>query len=76
LYSLKTDDTQIEQIKNDITGVMVRNVGIGVIASFGCIALLQRVFPSYGGQLSFTNSVIDAGVFMLFTGGATLLSLN
>jgi hypothetical protein len=40
------------------------------------VALMQRTFPSYGRSFGLTNMVIDGGVFMLFTGGATLWSLS
>jgi hypothetical protein len=47
-----------------------------MLAGMASIVLLQKTFPSYGGGFSLTNFVVDAGIFMLFTGGATLLSLN
>lgn len=47
-----------------------------MLCGMASIALLQRTFPTYGGGFSLTNFMIDSGIFMLFTGGATLLSLQ
>jgi hypothetical protein len=47
-----------------------------MLCGLASIAVLQRAFPFYGGAFTFTNFVIDGGVFMLFTGGATLWSLR
>jgi len=47
-----------------------------MVCGIASIALLQRAIPWYGSGFSFTNFVIDGGVFMLVTGGATLLSLS
>ena len=50
-------------------------MSIGVICGVGAVAILQRVFPWYGGRVGFTNTVIDAGILMLGTGLATHWSL-
>ncbi len=41
------------------------NIGIGMVCGIASIALLQRAIPWYGSGFSFTNFVIDGGVFML-----------
>jgi hypothetical protein len=76
LYEQTEKTKELKELQQTITNVILRNVGISIVCGLGAVALLQRRFPSYGGSVGFTNTVIDAGVLMLCTGTATLWSLS
>lgn len=54
----------------------MKNVGISLVCGLGLIGVLQRKINWYGNSFTFTNFVIDASIFMLSTGTATLWSFN
>lgn len=55
---------------------MIENIGYSLVLGIAAVFALQRIFPVYGKKMSFTNSVIDVGIFMLSTGSSFFLSLK
>ena len=55
---------------------MIENIGYSLVLGMAGIFALQIIFPTYGKKMSFTNSIIDIGIFMLSTGTSFFLSLK
>lgn len=66
----------LQPVRDELTSTFSFNAAMGLATAVASTALLQRFFPSYGRSFGLLNTVLDAGILMLFMGGSALYSLQ